>query len=138
MDRLREMSVKELTGINEIGDRIASSVVEYFSLPAHLTIIERLRNYGLQFETEKGTKTGGSEKLKGLTFVISGTFINHSRDEIKQLIEINGGRNAGSISKNTSYLVAGDNMGPSKLEKAKQLKIPILTETDFLQLIDNS
>jgi DNA ligase (NAD+) len=136
LDRLRSMSVSELTEINEIGERIASSVIEYFSNERHMEVINRLKGYGLQFESDKGKTGTNSEKLKGLTIVISGTFSQHSRDELKQLIELHGGKNAGSISKNTSYVLAGENMGPSKLEKANQLKIPVISEEDFLRMIE--
>lgn len=90
----------------------------------------------MQFESEQTNLAGGSEKLKGLSIVISGTFALHSRDELKQLIEIHGGKNIASISKNTSYVLAGDNMGPSKLDKAIKLKIPVITEAEFLKMIE--
>lgn len=135
IDRLMAMSREELTAINEIGDRIAESVIAYFANPAHLDIIERLRNQGLQLETSQLPPEGGSDKLKGLSIVISGTFNLHSRDELKHLIELHGGKNAGSISKNTSYVLAGDNMGPSKLEKATKLKVPVIGEEEFLKMI---
>lgn len=136
LDRLKSMTLEELTAIHEIGDRIAASVVDYFSIPAHLTLVEKLKNHGLQFESEQTNLAGGSEKLKGLSIVISGTFALHSRDELKQLIEIHGGKNIASISKNTSYVLAGDNMGPSKLDKAIKLKIPVITEAEFLKMIE--
>lgn len=135
LDKLRTMTIEELTEINEIGVRIAASVVEYFSQPAHIQIIERLKQYGLQFEMEVSDSGERTDKLKGQTFVISGTFNLHSRDELKQLIELNGGKNVGSISKNTNFVLAGDNMGPSKLEKANQLKVPIISEEEFLKMI---
>lgn len=135
LDKLRTMTIEELTDINEIGERIAASVVEYFSQPAHIQIIERLKQYGLQFEMEVSDSGERTDKLKGQTFVISGTFNLHSRDKLKQLIELNGGKNVGSISKNTNFVLAGDNMGPSKLEKAKQLKVSIISEEEFLKMI---
>ena len=125
-----------MTAINEIGERIAASVVDYFANPAHAEIIERLKQQGLQFEMEQTFAEGRSDKLKGLSIVISGTFNLHSRDELKQLIELHGGKNVGSISKNTQYILAGENMGPSKLEKARQLKIPLLSEKEFLRMIE--
>lgn len=135
IDKLMCMGIDELTAINEIGERIATSVTEYFSNPAHLQLIERLKKHGLQFEMNVSGAENKSNKLNGLNFVISGTFNLHSRDEIKQLIEVNGGKNVSSISKNTNFIVAGENMGPSKLEKAKQLKIPIISEEEFLKMI---
>lgn len=136
IDRLSRMSLEELTNIDEIGERIAQSVIDYFANQAHKDLINRFKNYGLRFETEQGAETLVSDKLKGLSIVISGVFANHSRDELKQLIEKNGGKNAGSISKKTDYVLAGDNMGPSKLEKANQLKIPVISEDDFMKMIE--
>ena len=135
LEKLRNMTAEELTDINEIGERIATSVIDYFSNPAHLQIIEKLKYHGLQFEMEISNSEERTNILNGQTFVISGTFNLHSRDELKQLIELNGGKNVGSISKNTNFVLAGDNMGPSKLEKAKQMKVPIITEEDFLKMI---
>jgi len=136
LEKLQSMSKEELTGINEIGDRIAASVLEYFSHAKHLEIISRLKIKGLRFETEHSSHPNQSDKLAGLSIIISGTFQHHSRDELKVLIEVNGGKNVTSISKNTDYILAGENMGPSKLEKAKQLKVPLLTEDDFLKMIE--
>lgn len=133
--RLMEMSLQELMSIDEIGERIAASVLQYFAIPEHLALIERLKTYGIEFETRQKPEHGGSDKLKGMTFVISGTFLHHSREELKQLIEMHGGKTTGSVSKNTSYLVAGDNMGPSKLEKASLLKVPVISEEEFILLI---
>jgi DNA ligase (NAD+) len=135
LEKLRNMTVEELTAINEIGGRIALSVIDYFSNPAHIQIIERLKQNGLQFEMELSDSGERTNLLNGQTFVISGTFNLHSRDELKQLIELHGGKNVGSISKNTNFVLAGDNMGPSKLEKANQLKIPIISEEEFLKMI---
>lgn len=135
LEKLRNMTAEELTDINEIGERIATSVVDYFANPTHIQIIERLKQYGLQFEMEILNSEERTNILNGQTFVISGTFNLHSRDELKQLIELNGGKNVGSISKNTNFVLAGDNMGPSKLEKAIQLKIPIISEDEFLKMI---
>jgi DNA ligase (NAD+) len=135
LEKLRNMTAEELTDINEIGERIATSVIDYFSNPAHLQIIEKLKHHGLQFEMEISNSEERSNKLNGQTYVISGTFNLHSRDELKQLIELNGGKNVGSISKNTNFVLAGDNMGPSKLEKANQLKVPIISEEEFLKMI---
>lgn len=135
LEKLRNMTVEELTAINEIGERIATSVVDYFSNPDHMQIIEKLKHHGLQFEMEITNSQERTNILNGQTFVISGTFNLHSRDELKQLIELHGGKNVGSISKNTNFVLAGDNMGPSKLEKANQLKVPIISEEEFLKMI---
>jgi DNA ligase (NAD+) len=136
MERLQSMTKEELMSINEIGERIATSVLEYFSNPRHLDIISRLKNKGLRFETEQSSTGNLSNKLAGLSIIISGTFQNHSREELKVLIEANGGKNVTSISKNTDYILAGENMGPSKSEKAQHLKIPLLSEEDFLKMIE--
>lgn len=135
IDRLKSLSKEELTTINEVGDRIAESILDYFSNPRHLELIERLRNKGLQFESDNQDNSPRSNVLEGLSIVISGTFNRYSRDELKQLIELHGGKNVGSISKKTNYILAGENMGPSKLEKARQLNIPLLSEDDFLAMI---
>jgi DNA ligase (NAD+) len=136
IDRLRSMSREELTSINEIGDRIAGSIIEYFENPAHLTIIARLKNRGIRFASEQQPARQMSDKLSGRSIVISGTFQKHSRDELKALIEANGGKNLTSISKNTDYILAGDNMGPSKMEKARQFGIPLISEEEFLNMIE--
>ncbi|HPT32788.1 MAG TPA: helix-hairpin-helix domain-containing protein, partial [Prolixibacteraceae bacterium] len=136
IDRLGQMPQEELTTINEIGDKIAESVKEYFQNPAHLEIIARLKDAGICFETETTDAELKSDKLAGLSIVISGTFAKHSRDELKVMIEVNGGKNVSSISKNTSYILAGENMGPSKLDKARSLKIPLISEDDFLKMIE--
>ncbi|GAP70322.1 DNA ligase, NAD-dependent [Bacteroidales bacterium 6E] len=135
IDRLMEMSETELTSINEIGERIAASIRQYFSDPRHLHLIQRLKEAGITFTEENSGSAQLSDKLSGLSIVISGTFNLHSRDELKQMIEMHGGKNVGSISKNTSYVLAGDNMGPSKLEKAQKLGVPIINEEEFLRLI---
>src|SRR5690606_20087051 len=124
-----------LTEIDEIGERIAESVVDWFSKEEHLQLIEKLKEYGLQFQISEDKISNRTDKLSGLSIIISGTFEKFSRDELKQMIEQNGGKNIGSISKKTSYLLAGDNMGPSKLEKANQLGIPIISEDDFLKML---
>ena len=125
-----------LKAIDEIGVKIAESIVDWFSKNQHIELIERLKHYNLKFEVENTPREGSSEKLKGLSFVISGTFKNYSRDELKADIELHGGKNVSSISPKTSYLIAGENIGPSKLEKATQLKIPIITEEFYQQLTD--
>lgn len=135
IDNLREKTKDELTEIDEIGDRIADSILDFFSKPEHIEMIEFLKKQGLQVQLSEEMLNNRTEKLKGLSIVISGTFKKHSRDELKQLIEQNGGKNAGSISKKTNYVLAGENMGPSKLEKAQKLGIPVISEEDFLKLL---
>jgi len=135
IDNLRQKTREELTEIDEIGDRIAESILDFFSKPAHLEMIEFLKKQGLQFQLSEEMLNNRTEKLKGLSIVISGTFEKHSRDELKQLIEQNGGKNVGSISKKTNYVLAGENMGPSKLEKAQNLGIPIISEEEFLKML---
>ena len=132
IDRLKEVRYEELLLVEEIGEKIAQSVENWFQDEANLRLVERLRSAGLQMEKQQ-TETG--EKLKNLSFVISGTFDRHSREELKALIEQNGGKNSTSVSSKTDYLLAGRNMGPSKLEKAGQLGIKIIGEEDFEQMI---
>ncbi len=135
IDRLRNSSLQELVGVEEIGVKIAESIVQWFSDDQNIRLIERLKSHGLQFEIKRITKEGQSDKLKGLSLIISGTFEKYTRDELKAMIELNGGKSVSSISSKTSYLIAGENIGPSKLEKALKLKIPIISEEQFLELI---
>jgi DNA ligase (NAD+) len=135
IDQLMQSSLEELVAIDEIGQRIAESILEYFSKPAHIEQVSLLKSYGLQFEVEETIITLQSDKLTGKTFVISGVFENHSREELKELIESNGGKILSSISAKLNYLVAGDNMGPSKLEKAQKLNVPLISEDDLLALL---
>ncbi|MBS7564032.1 NAD-dependent DNA ligase LigA [Mucilaginibacter sp. Bleaf8] len=135
LDRLKAASLEELTAVEEIGERIAQSLVEYFSGTVHHEELKKLRSQGLQFEAEEIVVTLQSDKLTGKTFVISGVFENHSRDELKEIIEQNGGKILSSISAKLNFLVAGDNMGPSKLEKANKLNIPIITDADLLEML---
>lgn len=135
IDNIQAQSIEQLKEIDEIGDKIAESIVEWFSLPEHRELIEKLKSKGLQFSISEEQLKEQSDKLKGLTFVISGTFEKHSRNDLKKLIEQNGGKNSSSISKKTNYLLAGENIGPSKLEKVKQLGIPIISEDDFLEML---
>ena len=134
LQALRTTSYEALIQIDEIGDRIAQSVIEFFANDLNKAILERLERYGLQMEIQE-TEAPISDVLKGKTLVVSGVFARHSRDELKALIESHGGKVGSSISSKTSYVVAGENMGPSKLEKATQLNIPILSEADFEKLI---
>lgn len=134
LQALRTTSYEALIQIDEIGDRIAQSVIEFFANDLNKAILERLERYGLQMEIQE-TEAPISDVLKGKTLVVSGVFARHSRDELKALIESHGGKVGSSISSKISYVVAGENMGPSKLEKATQLNIPILSEADFEKLI---
>ena len=133
--QLREASFETLVGVDEIGERIAQSVLDYFNDERNVRIVERLESYGLKMAIDESVLANKSDKLKGLTIVISGTFARHSRDEYKAMIEQHGGKNTGSISKKTNYLLAGENMGPAKLEKATALGIKILSEDEFLNLL---
>jgi DNA ligase (NAD+) len=126
---------EELLAIDEVGEIIAESIAAFFSDAENRNSIERLRAAGLQFELSEDQQLAGSEKLKGLTFVISGVFNAHSRDQLKDMIEFHGGKNSGSISGKTSYLLAGDNMGPEKLKKAQNLGVKIISEDDFVRMI---
>ncbi|MBQ7853261.1 MAG: NAD-dependent DNA ligase LigA [Muribaculaceae bacterium] len=135
IDNLMSMTHEQLTEIEDVGPRIAESIIEYFSVPENREIIERLRLAGLQFSLPQDSEEGGSDRLAGKSIVISGTFVHHSRDEYKALIEKHGGKNVSSISKKTDYVFAGANMGPSKLEKANALGIPIIDEDTFLSMI---
>lgn len=135
IDNLMSMSADELMSIEDIGERIANSIIEYFETPLNRRIIERLRNAGLQMSMPEDTDEGQSDLLAGKSIVISGTFSHHSRDQYKEMIERNGGKNVASISKKTDFILAGENMGPSKLEKAQKLGIPIISEDQFLSLL---
>ncbi len=136
VEALKVASLEQLVAVDEIGAKIAESILSWFGKEQHLLLIERLGNVPLKLEAENRQTEGATEKLKGLTFVISGTFQNYSRDGLKADIELHGGKNVSSISAKTSYLIAGENIGPSKLEKATALKIPIITEETYRQLTD--
>ncbi|MTG98377.1 MULTISPECIES: NAD-dependent DNA ligase LigA [Myroides] len=135
IDALSQAPLMEMIMVDEIGERIAQSVIDFFSNEKNKEIIERLKSYGLQFVIEEKESTVVSDILKGKTIVVSGVFTKMSRDEIKQAIEDHGGKNGSSISSKTDYVVAGDKMGPSKLEKANKLGITILNEEEFLSMI---
>ena len=128
-------SVEELNAVEEIGERIARSLVEYFEDEKHREEIEKLKERGLQFVAEENEVILKSEKLVGKSFIISGTFEKYSRDELKDIIEQNGGKILSSISAKLDYLVAGDNMGPAKLEKATKLNIPIISDDELMGMI---
>ncbi len=135
IDRIIEATTEDLIRIGDIGVRIAQSVVAYFSDEDNLRFVERLRQYGVQMQITEERLSERTDKLSGATIVISGTFIHHSRDEYKALIEQHGGINTGSVSGKTTYILAGENMGPAKLEKARKLGVRILSEEEFLEMI---
>ena len=136
IDNLMAMNETELSSINEIGDKIAASIVEYFATENNRQTIERLRTAGLQMSVSEEELQNKTDKLAGKSIVISGTFAHHSRDEYKKMITMNGGKNVGSISSKTDFVFAGENMGPTKLEKAQKLGIPIINEEQFLKMIE--
>ena len=135
IDAIRSGSIEGLKAIDEIGDKIAGSIVSYFAEPRNQALVARLEEAGLQFRLSDEEAGGRTDLLAGQTGVISGVFARHARDEYKQLIERNGGKNSGSISSKTGFILAGDNMGPAKLEKARRLGIRIVGEEEFLQMI---
>lgn len=136
IEALASANLDDLIHVDEIGEKIAGSIIQYFANEKNRILVERLRQSGLKLEADEEDLSGYSDKLKGMSIVISGVFARHSRDEYKALIEKHGGKNVGSISKKTSFILAGDNMGPSKLEKAQQLNIPIKDENEFLAMIE--
>lgn len=135
MEQLEQASFEDLTAVDEIGERIARSIIAYFANERNRTLVNRLKEYGLQMSVAEEKLANRSEKLKGLSIVISGTFAKHSRDEYKAMIEQHGGKNSGSVSGKTDYILAGDNMGPAKLEKAAKLGVKIINEDEFLNMI---
>ena len=135
MEALQQASFEQLVEVDEIGDRIAESIIQFFENPSNKEEVDKLKAVGLQFELSEEQLKNTTDKLKGLSFVISGVFEKHSRDELKKMIENNGGKNVGSISKKTSYLIRGDNMGPSKLAKAEKLEVQMISEDDFLEMV---
>ena len=135
IDSLQWATAEQLCAIEDVGPQIAENIVKYFEDIRNLEILSRLRDAGLQFEGEAAEEPA-SDKLAGMSIVISGTFAHHSRDEYKALIEANGGKNVGSVSKKTSFILAGENMGPEKRKKAEDLGIPLKTEEEFLELIE--
>ncbi|WP_373825599.1 NAD-dependent DNA ligase LigA, partial [Bacteroides heparinolyticus] len=135
IEELENADLEKLKNIDEIGEKIARSIVVYFSNPSNRELIEHLRESGLQFCRKEEDMSEHTDKLSGQSIVISGVFTHHSRDEYKELIEKNGGKNVGSISSKTSFILAGDNMGPAKLEKAQKLGVRIVSEDEFLTLI---
>ena len=136
LEAVMQASREELVEADEVGEKIADAILDYFADPRNLRILERLREAGLQFRAAERERS--SERLAGLSFVISGKFTDHSRDELKELIERHGGKNLAAVSGNTDYLVAGDNMGPAKLKKAEKLGIRIISEQEFIDLIGDA
>ena len=135
IDELENANLEKLINIDEIGEKIAQSILTYFANPLNCELIERLKSTGLQLYRREEDLSGYTDKLAGQSIVISGVFTHHSRDEYKELIEKNGGKNVGSISAKTSFILAGENMGPAKLEKAHKLGIKLMSEDEFLTLI---
>ena len=136
IDTLQWATAEQLCAIEDVGPQIAENIVRYFEDIRNLEILSRLREAGLQFEAGESSETvSHSDKLQGQTIVISGTFAQHSRDEYKEMIEANGGKNSGSVSKKTSFILAGDNMGPEKRKKAEELGVKLLSEEEFLGLL---
>lgn len=135
IDRLMSMSEAELTAINDIGPGIAASIADYFSHAINREIIKRLREAGVTMAMKRDDSAERSTRLEGKSIVVSGVFSLHSRDEYKEMIENNGGKNVGSVSKKTSFILAGENMGPSKLEKAQKHGVPVVSEQEFLDML---
>ena len=135
IDNLMNATFEELVAVDEIGERIATTVTAFFANESNRELVARLKEYGLCFEVSEEEALPHSDILKGQSIVISGVFTHHSRDEYKEIIEKNGGKNVGSVSKSTSFILAGDNMGPSKLEKAQKLGVRIVNEEEFLAMI---
>jgi DNA ligase (NAD+) len=138
IDALQQATLMDLILVDEIGERIAQSVIDFFENNENKIIIERLKSYGVQFEIVEKLNPNATEKFLGKTFVVSGVFSTFSRDELKKLIEDNGGKVGSSISAKTDFVVAGDNMGPAKLEKANKLNIPIISEDNFIEMLNES
>lgn len=135
INALESASYDELVAVDEIGDRIAQSVLKFFADERNISVVSRLKSSGLQMSLSEEKLQSAGDALKGQTVVISGTFTHHSRDEYKAMIEKNGGKNTGSVSAKTSFILAGDNMGPEKLKKAENLGVKLVTEDEFLELL---
>lgn len=136
MDTLASATKERLLEVNGIGDVMAQSIIDYFANETNRRIVQRLKDYGLQMSLADDVLASRTDRLAGQVIVISGVFTHHSRDEYKQLIEMHGGKNSSSISENTSFILAGENMGPSKLEKAQKLGVRIISEDEFLEMIN--
>jgi len=137
IDKLANATFEELVAVDEIGDRIANSVIDFFKRPENLLIIERLKQAGLQFVSNENVNQSKSEVLKDKSFVVSGVF-TIPRDDIKKMIEEHGGKNSGSISSKTDYVLAGEKMGPEKLKKAEKLGVPIISEEEFNTMLNKN
>lgn len=135
MDALRHATLEQLLEVDGVGQVIAESVIRYFADEKNQTIIDRLAAAGVQMQLSEEELADHTDKLAGLSIIISGVFQHHSRDEYKAIIEKNGGKNVGSISAKTSFVLAGANMGPAKLEKAQKLGVKIVNEEEFLQML---
>jgi DNA ligase (NAD+) len=138
IDALRQATLMDLILVDEIGERIAQSVIDFFENQENRIIIERLKSFGVKFEIVEKINPNATDKLSGKIFVVSGVFEKFSRNDLKKAIEDNGGKVGSSISAKTDYVVAGDNMGPAKLDKASKLNIAIISEDDFMNLINNA
>ena len=138
IEALMAASFDELTAVDEIGERIAGAVRAFFAKEDNRLLVERLREAGLKFEVEEESGVEKSDIFKGQSIVISGVFTHHSRDEYKEMIELNGGKSVGSVSKSTSFILMGENMGPSKLEKAQKLGVRLVPEEEFLKMLDEA
>ena len=136
IENLEKATIEELTNVDEIGQRIAESVIAYFDDSLNREMVEKLKMYGLKMSVSEEKLRNMSDTLSGKVIVISGTFAKHPRDEYKTIIEQHGGKNSGSVSSKTSFILAGENMGPEKLNKAQKLNIPVITEDEFLKMID--
>ena len=136
MKSLSEANMEQLLEVEEIGDKIAQSLIEYFQNPKHQLILKELEEAGVKLQLDEDATRLISEKLTGSTIVVSGTYKNFSRDQMKQLIEKHGGKNASGVSAKTTYLLAGDKPGPDKVQKAQKLGVRIISEEDFLKLIE--
>ncbi|HEY0030540.1 MAG TPA: NAD-dependent DNA ligase LigA [Bacteroidia bacterium] len=136
IDALKNASLEQLLEVGDIGERTAQTIIDFFMDEKNAELISRLKNHGLQFELSEEQLTSTSDKLKDKSFVVSGVFNKFSRDDLKKAIEQNGGKNVGSISGKTSYVLAGENMGPEKLKKAEKLGVPIISEDDFIKMLE--
>jgi DNA ligase (NAD+) len=137
IDQLQWATVEQLTAIDDVGEQIANNIIAYFNELQNLEIINRLREAGVQMASQEEELVPQSDMLQGKSIVVSGVFSLHSRDEYKAMIEAHGGKNVGSVSKKTSFILAGENMGPEKRKKAESLGVEILTEEAFLELINS-
>ena len=136
MEALQNATVEQLMEVDGVGQVIAESVVKYFQEPKNAEMVARLAAYGVQMQLSEEQLSGQTDKLAGKSIVISGVFRKHSRDDYKAIIEQNGGKNVGSISKKTTFVLAGDNMGPAKMEKAQSLGVPLVSEDEFLAMLE--